>query len=150
MIQGICQRYIDHSISSTVNLPESIDPETISNIYLNAWKQKIKGITIYRDGSRYPILSVDAEQTEFKKIKENQFRYLTEEGEQIVKGDEVVVLPNAELSTPFHLMKNGKPNDIILEEISAEEQLVQSEVPVSGKACKVRFENGKLVKDCGE
>ena len=150
VIQAICQKYIDHSISSTVNLPESVDPETITNIYLNAWKQKLKGITIYRDGSRYPILSIEAEQTEFKDIKEKQFRYLTEEGEQIVKGDEVVVLPNAELSTPFHLMKNGKPNDIILEEISAEEQLVQPEVPVSGKVCKVKFENGKLVKDCGD
>jgi ribonucleoside-diphosphate reductase alpha chain len=55
MIQGICQRSIDHSISSTVNLPEDIEPEVISEIYLLAWKNRLKGITIYRDGSRFPI-----------------------------------------------------------------------------------------------
>ena len=54
-IQGIAQKYIDHSISSTVNLPEDIDPETISDIYLKVWKHRLKGITVYRDGSRYPI-----------------------------------------------------------------------------------------------
>ena len=55
-IQGLIQKYIDHSISSTINLPEDIKPEIISDIYLQAWKAKLKGVTIYRDGSRFPNL----------------------------------------------------------------------------------------------
>ena len=46
-IQGLIQKYIDHSISSTINLPEDINPEIISDIYLKAWKEKLKGVTIY-------------------------------------------------------------------------------------------------------
>src|SRR3989344_1624777 len=72
-IQGICQKYIDHSISSTVNLPESIDPEVISNVYLQAWKKGLKGITIYRDGSRYPILSVAQQISDFQIVKDKEF-----------------------------------------------------------------------------
>ena len=59
MIQSIIQKYIDHSISSTINLPEDVQPELISDIYLKAWKGKLKGVTIYRDGSRFPILSTE-------------------------------------------------------------------------------------------
>ncbi|HIG51138.1 MAG TPA: adenosylcobalamin-dependent ribonucleoside-diphosphate reductase, partial [Candidatus Marinimicrobia bacterium] len=64
-IQGLIQRYIDHSISSTINLPEDVQPEVISDIYLKAWKKDLKGVTIYRDGSRFPILSTETELTEF-------------------------------------------------------------------------------------
>ncbi len=49
-VQAICQTHIDSSISSTVNLPNNIKPEDISNIYSYAWESKCKGITIFRDG----------------------------------------------------------------------------------------------------
>jgi ribonucleoside-diphosphate reductase alpha chain len=55
-MQAICQKYISESISSTVNLPSDVTPETISNIYMSAWKHGLKGITIYRDGCRDGIL----------------------------------------------------------------------------------------------
>ena len=48
-MQGIWQQYIDASISSTVNLPESATVEDISNIYMEAWKQGLKGVTVFRD-----------------------------------------------------------------------------------------------------
>lgn len=51
-IQSIVQKYITHSISSTVNLPNNIDEKTVSNIYIEAWKKGLKGITVYRDGCR--------------------------------------------------------------------------------------------------
>ena len=65
-VQGVIQRYIDHSISSTINLPEDVNPEVISDIYIKAWKNNLKGVTIYRDGSRFPILSVDSKVTKFQ------------------------------------------------------------------------------------
>jgi len=55
-MQATIQKYIDHSISSTVNLHKDISKEEISKIYIEAWKQRCKGITIYRDGSRTGVL----------------------------------------------------------------------------------------------
>lgn len=111
-IQGMCQRYIDHSISSTVNLPEDIEPEVISRIYLQAWKNGLKGITVYRDGSRYPILSVDGKSTQFQEFKNKRFRLRlpqsegNEEAREVeVGGDEVVRLPDGRLTTVYHLLR---------------------------------------------
>ena len=55
--QAIWQDSITHSISSTVNLPNSATKETISDIYLSAYKQQCKGITVYRDGCKEGILT---------------------------------------------------------------------------------------------
>ena len=108
-IQSVCQKYIDHSISSTVNLPEDIEPEVISNIYLHAWKSNLKGITIYRDGSRYPILTADEKaKTEFQRLKEKEFRYGKNGDSIVLRGDDLVSLPNGRLSTVYHFLKNKK------------------------------------------
>ena len=50
--QAVVQNPIDNAISSTINLPESATPEDIFNIYVMAWKEKLKGITVFRDGCR--------------------------------------------------------------------------------------------------
>lgn len=55
-IQSIIQKYITHSISSTINLPEDVSLEVVSEIYLESWKKGLKGITVYRDGSRSGVL----------------------------------------------------------------------------------------------
>lgn len=55
-MQGAIQKWVDHSISSTVNLPEHVDEELVDELYRTAWKKGAKGVTIYRDGSRDPIL----------------------------------------------------------------------------------------------
>lgn len=56
-LQSIVQKnLITHSISSTVNLPNKVTEEEVSEIYLNAWKNGLKGITVYRDGSREGIM----------------------------------------------------------------------------------------------
>jgi ribonucleoside-diphosphate reductase alpha chain len=55
-IQSVIQKYISHSISSTINLPESVKEEEVSEIYLESYKQGLKGITVYRDGSRSGVL----------------------------------------------------------------------------------------------
>lgn len=56
-LQGIVQKYITHSISSTVNLAKETTEEEIADIYIEAWKQGLKGITIYRDGCREGVLT---------------------------------------------------------------------------------------------
>ena len=58
-MQGMIQQYIDSSISSTVNLPEDITVETVGDIYMTAYEAGLKGITVYREGSREGILVSD-------------------------------------------------------------------------------------------
>ncbi|NOZ75784.1 MAG: adenosylcobalamin-dependent ribonucleoside-diphosphate reductase [FCB group bacterium] len=55
-MQGVIQKYIDSSISSTVNLPEDVSEDVVADIYMTAYKSNLKGITVYREGSREGIL----------------------------------------------------------------------------------------------
>ena len=119
-IQGLIQKYIDHSISSTINLPENVNPEIISDIYLKAWKAKLKGVTIYRDGSRFPILSTEGELTDFQKNKEKQFKITDDNNEEILaRGDEIIKLPDGSLTTMYHYVKNSSTQ---IEEIITSEK----------------------------
>lgn len=65
-MQGVIQKYVDSSISSTVNLPEDVSVETVADIYMTAYKAGLKGITVYREGSRDGILQTE----DFAKKKE--------------------------------------------------------------------------------
>ena len=122
-IQGMCQKYIDHSISSTLNLSEDIQPEVISDIYIHAWKKKLKGITVYRDGSRFPILSVDGQKTQFQKQMDTTYNITQEDGEIVeCKGDEILKMPNGRLTTVYHYLKNSDVNiEQIIDETKFEE-----------------------------
>jgi ribonucleoside-diphosphate reductase alpha chain len=75
-MQAVVQKYVTHSISSTINLPNDVSLEKVSDIYLASWKLGLKGITVYRDGSRSGVLiAVDdkkddvLENTEFKETR---------------------------------------------------------------------------------
>lgn len=72
-MQGAVQKWVDHSISVTVNVPKNTTEELVSNIYQTAWECGCKGITIYRDGSRTGVLvsHSDAKEDiqEFKETK---------------------------------------------------------------------------------
>jgi ribonucleoside-diphosphate reductase alpha chain len=60
-IQAIVQKYTTHSISSTINLPSDVTVEQVSEIYFEAWKKGLKGITVYRSGSRTGVLVANEE-----------------------------------------------------------------------------------------
>jgi ribonucleoside-diphosphate reductase alpha chain len=61
-MQGVIQKYIDSSISSTVNLKAEVEEDTVADIYMTAYKAGLKGITVYREGSREGILITDEEE----------------------------------------------------------------------------------------
>lgn len=61
-MQGLIQNYVDAAISSTINLPNSATIEDVSKIYLQAWKAGLKGITVYREGSREGVLRTGREE----------------------------------------------------------------------------------------
>ncbi len=60
-LQGVEQRYIDHSISSTINLPKHTKPQVIADIYWHAWKNDLKGITVYVEGTKEGVLVPDVD-----------------------------------------------------------------------------------------
>ena len=66
-MQGTVQKYIDSSISSTVNLQEDIPVETVADIYMKAYENGLKGITVYREGSREGILITNDDKEKDKK-----------------------------------------------------------------------------------
>jgi ribonucleoside-diphosphate reductase alpha chain len=64
-VQAAIQKSIDHSISSTINLPKGTDPALVSTLYLQGWKQGLKGITVYVDGARSGVLVPSSVETLF-------------------------------------------------------------------------------------
>jgi ribonucleoside-diphosphate reductase alpha chain len=66
-IQAAAQRWIDHSISKTCNLPNSATRETVNDVYMRAWKEGCKGFTVYRDGCRTGVLISAEEKKEVPK-----------------------------------------------------------------------------------
>lgn len=72
-MQGEVQKWVDHSISVTVNLPKDVTEDLVSKVYLTAWESGCKGMTIYRDGSRDGVLISNKEKKEnvieFKETK---------------------------------------------------------------------------------
>ena len=72
-MQGAIQKWVDHSISVTVNLPADVTEELVSNVYLTAWESGCKGMTIYRDGSRSGVLvSNDSKKEEIDEFAETK------------------------------------------------------------------------------
>ena len=65
-MQGSMQKWVDHSISVTVNVPKETTEELVSQIYMTAWESGCKGMTIYRDGSRDGVLVAKDEKKENK------------------------------------------------------------------------------------
>lgn len=104
-LQGIIQKYITHSISSTVNLSNSTTEEEIANIYIEAWLAGNKGQTIYRDGSREGVLNkVDKPKVIDGREAPKRPKELEADYHQIkVKGEQFIVLVG---------LLDGKPYEI--------------------------------------
>ncbi|NLP58802.1 adenosylcobalamin-dependent ribonucleoside-diphosphate reductase [Lutibacter sp. B1] len=65
-MQALVQKYTTHSISSTINLPADVSVDLVGDIYIQSWKKGLKGITVYRDGSRSGILVSNEDKKEQK------------------------------------------------------------------------------------
>src|SRR5690606_24384471 len=108
-IQSIIQKYISHSISSTINLPNDVTEEEVAEIYLESWNKGLKGITVYRDGSRSGVLI-----TETSKSRDS-FEYI----DAIKRPRELnckthVTTFNGEKYNVFVGLMDGKPYEIFV------------------------------------
>jgi ribonucleoside-diphosphate reductase alpha chain len=70
-LQSLVQKYTTHSISSTINLPNDVALEKVGDIYVEAWKHGLKGITVYRDGSRSGVLIAADDKSSKKAVNAN-------------------------------------------------------------------------------
>ena len=73
-MQGRIQKWVDHSISVTINLPKDVSEELVNELYIEAWRSGCKGCTVYRDGSRSGVLVSTNTKDEQKKSQENTKR----------------------------------------------------------------------------
>ncbi len=69
-MQGAVQKWVDHSISVTVNIPNNVTEELVGKIYQTAWESGCKGVTVYRDGSRSGVLVSDSKKEDKNEFKE--------------------------------------------------------------------------------
>lgn len=133
-MQGEIQKYIDHSISVTVNLPNSATEELVNELYITAWKSGCKGCTIYRDGSRDGVL-VSAT----KKKEDTALPKIIEERPKSLAADVIRFKNNKENWIAFvGKLEDGRPYEIFTGLLDDEEGII--EIPKS-------IEHGHIVKD---
>ena len=133
-MQGEIQKYIDHSISVTVNLPNSATEELVNELYITAWKSGCKGCTIYRDGSRDGVLVSAA-----KKKEDAALPKIIEERPKSLAADVIRFKNNKENWIAFvGKLEDGRPYEIFTGLLDDEEGII--EIPKS-------IEHGYIVKD---
>jgi ribonucleoside-diphosphate reductase alpha chain len=109
-MQGRIQKWVDHSISVTINLPADVSEELVNQLYIEAWRSGCKGCTVYRDGSRSGVL-LDASE---KKDKGRVicFPELTPKRPRELVADVLRFQNNKEKWIAFIGMQNGRPYEI--------------------------------------
>ena len=110
-MQGRIQKWVDHSISVTINLPNNVDEKLVNELYVTAWKCGCKGCTVYRDGSRAGVL-VSTESKKEKKESEEMKPFITEVRPTILEADVVRFQNNKEKWVAFIGLLNGEPYEI--------------------------------------
>ncbi len=144
-MQGAIQKWVDHSISVTVNLPNDVDESLVNRLYVEAWRSGCKGCTIYRDGSRSGVMI----QVNEKKPKEEKGLSLpckhpevTEVRPQTLECDVVRFQNNKEKWVAFVGLLDGYPYEIFTGLQDDEEGIVLPKTVTKGKIIKNVCEDG--------
>lgn len=149
-MQGAIQKWVDHSISVTVNLPNEVDEALVNRLYVEAWRSGCKGCTIYRDGSRAGVL-VATQKSKKKKEEQPQpqanIKYVhpevTEIRPQVLECDVVRFQNNKEKWVAFVGLLGGYPYEIFTGLQDDEEGIVLPKTVTKGKIIKHKDENGR-------
>ncbi len=144
-MQGRVQKWVDHSISVTINLPSDVSESLVNELYVEAWRSGCKGCTVYRDGSRSGVL-ISTKKEEKKPICPQQ-HYMAEE-ERFMKrpieldADVVRFQNNKEKWIAFIGLINGRPYEIFTGLADDEEGIFCPKSVNKGKIIKAIDENG--------
>ncbi len=144
-MQAVVQKYVTHSISSTINLPNDVSLEKVSTLYMDSWKQGLKGITVYRDGSRSGVL-VSADDKQDNVLENTEFKE-TRAPSRPKKLDAKVVRfqNNKEKWIAVVGLMNGRPYEIFTGK--TEDVFVVPQVVEYGWVIKTKKEDGRTQYD---
>lgn len=147
-MQGAVQKWVDHSISVTINLPNDVSEEMVNKLYVEAWKSGCKGCTVYRDGSRSGVLI--SLKNEKKKTTENaepnpadENGFVTHKRPIELDADVVRFQNNKEKWIAFIGLIDGKPYEIFTGIADDDEGIFCPKSVSKGKIIKVIDDNGQ-------
>ncbi|MBQ7868875.1 MAG: adenosylcobalamin-dependent ribonucleoside-diphosphate reductase [Prevotella sp.] len=148
-MQGAIQKWVDHSISVTVNLPNDVDEALVNRLYVEAWRSGCKGCTIYRDGSRSGVMisvsKEDLKKEEAKAEKPAPCKHpeVTEVRPKELECDVVRFQNNKEKWVAFVGLLDGYPYEIFTGLQDDEEGIVLPKTVTKGKIIKSTGEDGR-------
>ena len=141
-MQGRIQKWVDHSISVTINLPNNVDEKLVNELYITAWKCGCKGCTVYRDGSRAGVLvSTDSNSKKDEKNEEMK-PTITEVRPKVLEADVVRFQNNKEKWVAFIGLLNGYPYEIFTGQQDDEDGIPLPKNVTHGVIIKHVDENG--------
>ena len=136
-MQGAIQKWVDHSISVTVNLPATVDEELVNRLYVEAWKSGCKGCTIYRDGSRSGVMiSVKKKKDEKPELPECRPPQVTERRPDVLECDVVRFQNNKDKWVAFVGLLDGEPYEIFTGLQDDDEGIVLPKTVTKGRIIK--------------
>lgn len=145
-MQGKIQKWVDHSISVTINLPSDVTEELVGSLYEEAWRSGCKGVTVYRDGSRAGVLvSVDKKKEDEKK-DEKKICFPYDESHLVRPKEldcDIVRFQNSKDKwIAFVGLKDGRPYEIFTGLADDEEGILLPKTVTEGRIIKTVDEHG--------
>jgi ribonucleoside-diphosphate reductase alpha chain len=149
-MQGRIQKWVDHSISVTINLPNDVSEELVGQLYVEAWKSGCKGATVYRDGSRAGVLVSSSEKKEEDKDEKkdcNCYPSRTTERPMELECDVVRFQNNKEKWIAFVGLLDDYPYEVFTGLADEDEGIMLPKAVTTGKIIKMKDENGRTRYD---
>ena len=145
-MQGRVQKWVDHSISVTINLPADVTEELVGDLYVEAWRCGCKGCTVYREGSRSGVLIAVQKEAKKEKEKEVALQSAGVPGDMVrpteLEADVVRFQNNREKWIAFIGLKDGKPYEICTGLADDDDGISIPKNITKGKIIKAYDENG--------
>lgn len=140
-MQGRIQKWVDHSISVTINLPNNVDEDLVNRLYVEAWRSGCKGCTVYRDGSRSGVL-ISTKSDKKAELPPCKPPTIVETRPKILEADVVRFQNNKEKWVAFVGLLDNHPYEIFTGVLDDEEGIVLPKSVTSGHIIKNYDENG--------
>lgn len=143
-MQGRIQKWVDHSISVTINLPNNVDEDLVNRLYVEAWRSGCKGCTVYRDGSRAGVLITTQKKSDNKSEKECNCKppQVVEVRPRVLEADVVRFQNNKEKWVAFVGLLDGHPYEIFTGLQDDEEGILLPKSVTTGRIIKNYDEEG--------
>ena len=142
-MQGRIKKWVDHSISVTINLPNDVDEDLVNRLYVEAWKSGCKGCTVYRDGSRSGVLiSAKSDKNKKEELPPCKPPTVVEVRPRILEADVVRFQNNKEKWVAFVGLLDGHPYEIFTGLQDDDEGILLPKSVTSGRIIKNIDEDG--------